>query len=60
VYNLGASGTGRTTFVNTLCGSKVLTSKTCDNPEEAHVEDDIRIRPISVGKDATFEEVLKL
>jgi septin family protein len=46
---LGASGTGRTTFVNTLCGSKVLSSKICDNPEEAHIEDGIKIRPISVG-----------
>lgn len=45
----GASGTGRTTFVNTLCGSKVLSSKICDNPEEAHIEDGIKIRPISVG-----------
>ncbi|KAJ2960122.1 hypothetical protein NQZ79_g4532 [Umbelopsis isabellina] len=48
---VGASGTGRTTFVNTLCGSKVLSSKQCDNPEEAHVEDGIRIRPISVELD---------
>ncbi|KAG2180474.1 hypothetical protein INT44_003478, partial [Umbelopsis vinacea] len=48
---VGASGTGRTTFVNTLCGSKVLSSKICDNPEEAHIEDGIKIRPISVELD---------
>ncbi|KAI0004085.1 septin [Russula compacta] len=29
---LGASGTGRTTFVNTLCESEVLSHKVCDSP----------------------------
>ena len=47
---LGASGTGRTTFVNTLCGSNVLAKKVCDNPEEAHNEPGITIKPMSVGK----------
>lgn len=47
---LGASGTGRTTFVNTLCGSNVLAKKICDNPEEAHNEPGITIKPMSVGK----------
>ncbi|CAD6586359.1 MAG: hypothetical protein ASARMPREDX12_003138 [Alectoria sarmentosa] len=45
----GASGTGRTTFVNTLCGKRVLQSKdTDDDPERAHIEDGIRIKPITV------------
>jgi cell division control protein 11 len=46
----GASGTGRTTFVNTLCDSNVLSKKICDNPEEAHNEEGITIKPVSVGK----------
>lgn len=48
--HVGASGTGRTTFVNTLCGSNVLAKKVCDNPEEAHNEPGITIKPVSVGK----------
>lgn len=48
--NIGASGTGRTTFVNTLCGSEVLSKKLCDKPDEAHVEEGIRIKPVTVGK----------
>jgi cell division control protein 11 len=51
---LGASGTGRTTFVNTLCDSSVLSNKICDNPEEAHKEEGITIKPVSVGKSYFF------
>jgi len=46
---LGASGTGRTTFVNTLCESEVLSHKISDSPETAHVEEGIRIKPANVG-----------
>ncbi|CAG8537150.1 2999_t:CDS:2, partial [Racocetra fulgida] len=46
-----ASGTGRSTFVNTLCGSEVLTKKLCDTPETAHVEAGIRIKPVTVELD---------
>lgn len=49
-FAIGASGTGRTTFVNTLCDSNVLAKKICDNPEEAHNEEGITIKPVSVGK----------
>lgn len=45
----GASGTGRTTFVNTLCESEVLQHKICDSPETAHLEEGIRIKPVNVG-----------
>lgn len=45
---VGASGTGRTTFVNTLCGSEVLSKKLCDNPDSANVEEGIRIKPVTV------------
>ncbi|KAG0175258.1 hypothetical protein DFQ28_002118 [Apophysomyces sp. BC1034] len=48
---VGASGTGRTTFVNTLCDSNVLAKKVCDNPEEAHNEEGITIKPVSVELD---------
>lgn len=45
----GASGTGRTTFVNTLCGKKVLEHKDTDDPHVAHVEEGVKIQPITVG-----------
>jgi len=45
---VGASGTGRTTFVNTLCESEVLAHKVSDNPDTAHVEEGIRIKPLNV------------
>ncbi|KXN90888.1 hypothetical protein AN958_03542 [Leucoagaricus sp. SymC.cos] len=45
---VGASGTGRTTFVNTLCDSNLLAHKVCDSPETAHLEEDIKIRPVDV------------
>ncbi|KDE09427.1 hypothetical protein MVLG_00330 [Microbotryum lychnidis-dioicae p1A1 Lamole] len=44
----GQSGTGRTTFVNTLCESEVLVHKDLPSPELAHQEDGIRIKPVSV------------
>jgi cell division control protein 11 len=45
---VGASGTGRTTFVNTLCESEVLAHKVADNPDTAHIEEGIRIKPANV------------
>lgn len=51
---VGASGTGRTTFVNTLCESEVLAHKVSDNPETAHVEEGIRIKPANVGSCASL------
>ncbi|KAL6352933.1 hypothetical protein LRP88_13410 [Fusarium phalaenopsidis] len=44
----GASGTGRTTFVNTLCGKSVLDHKESDDAGSAHVEDGVKIKPITV------------
>jgi len=49
LHLLGASGTGRTTFVNTLCESEVLSHNVSDSPETAHVEEGIRIKPVNVG-----------
>ncbi|KAI9363302.1 Septin-domain-containing protein [Pilaira anomala] len=48
---VGASGTGRTTFVNTLCDDHVLSKKESDNPEDAHNEEGIKIKPIVVELD---------
>ncbi|OAX44823.1 septin [Rhizopogon vinicolor AM-OR11-026] len=45
---VGASGTGRTTFVNTLCESEVLAHKVSDMPDSAHIEEGIRIKPVNV------------
>lgn len=44
----GASGTGRTTFVNTLCGKSVLAPKDSDDYANAHMEDGVRIKPVTV------------
>ena len=41
---------GRTTFVNTLCGKKVLQSKDSDDAANAHLEEGVRIKPVTVGK----------
>ncbi|KAF7376561.1 Chloride channel protein [Mycena sanguinolenta] len=50
VMVVGASGNGRTTFVNTLCESEVLAHKILDTPDNAHAEEKVRIKPVSVGK----------
>ncbi|EME45770.1 hypothetical protein DOTSEDRAFT_71453 [Dothistroma septosporum NZE10] len=44
----GASGTGRTTFVNTLCGRQVLTPLDTDDPTTAHLEEGVKIKPVTV------------
>lgn len=41
--------TGRTTFVNTLCGKKILAGKDDDDAANAHIEEGVRIKPITVG-----------
>jgi hypothetical protein len=35
--------------VNTLCGKKVLQHKESDDPETAHIEENVKIQPITVG-----------
>ncbi|GAA5970701.1 hypothetical protein JCM8115_006001 [Rhodotorula mucilaginosa] len=45
---VGQSGTGRTTFVNTLCEQPVLEHKQRVPPEQAHIETGIRINPVTV------------
>ncbi|KAK9325243.1 Septin-domain-containing protein [Lipomyces orientalis] len=49
----GISGTGRTTFVNTLCGKKVLESAAEEtyDPKQAHLDNGINIHPITVDLD---------
>ena len=40
---------GRTTFVNTLCGKRVLQGKDSDDAANAHLEEGVRIKPVTVG-----------
>ncbi|KAK9476391.1 Septin-domain-containing protein [Lipomyces japonicus] len=50
----GISGTGRTTFVNTLCGKNVLDSAAEEHytePKNAHVDKGISIKPVIVDLD---------
>lgn len=49
-HPIGASGTGRTTFVNTLCEADVLQHKEPETPQTAHLENGIRIKPANVGE----------
>jgi len=35
--------------VNTLCGKKVLQAKDADDAQNAHLEEGVRIKPITVG-----------
>ncbi|KAJ5046817.1 uncharacterized protein L3040_004042 [Drepanopeziza brunnea f. sp. 'multigermtubi'] len=44
----GGSGTGKTTFVNTLCGKKVLESKDCDDAGNAHIEEGVSVKTVTV------------
>jgi hypothetical protein len=48
---------GRTTFVNTLCGKKVLQGKDADDATNAHIEEGVRIKPITVGAHANLLDV---
>lgn len=43
------SHSGRTTFVNTLCGKKVLRGKDVDDASSAHLEEGVKIKPVTVG-----------
>jgi hypothetical protein len=38
--------------VNTLCGKKVLQGKDADDATNAHIEEGVRIKPITVGTHA--------
>ena len=46
---VGASGTGRTTFVNTLCEKGLLDHKFSDDPDNAHLDPRVEIRAHQVG-----------
>ena len=47
---IGASGSGRTTFINTLCESTVSPHREPEAPEHAHIEQGIKIKPMNVGE----------
>ncbi|KAI3573471.1 Septin-domain-containing protein [Fusarium oxysporum f. sp. albedinis] len=44
----GASGTGRTTFVNMLCGNSVLAHRDSDTESGTQAEQGLKIKPITV------------
>ncbi|KAG0256938.1 hypothetical protein BG011_004235 [Mortierella polycephala] len=48
---VGASGLGRTTFINTLCDADVVPKREFDEPEMAHIEEGIKIKPYTVELD---------
>lgn len=41
---------GRTTFVNNLCGKNVLSGMDADDATNAHLEDGVRVRPVTIGQ----------
>lgn len=45
----GSTGTGKSTFINTLCDSKVFSSRIIEDPEQASIEKTISIEPKTVG-----------
>ncbi|KAG7098319.1 hypothetical protein E1B28_000280 [Marasmius oreades] len=51
VMVVGPSGTGRTTFINTLCESQVLPHKDHSKPQSLSVENGIEIKPVNVDID---------
>lgn len=48
VMVVGASGSGRTTFVNTLCDSTVSPHREPQAPQQANIEQGIKIKPMNV------------
>ena len=54
------SAPGRTTFVNTLCGKTVLPHKDSDDPSTAHIEEGVKIKPVTVGTQETIPARLKV
>jgi septin family protein len=40
---------GKTTFINTLCGSKVIPRRSFEDPSLCSVEKTLQITPYSVG-----------
>jgi len=47
---------GRTTFVNTLCGRELLAGRDSDDAANAHIQEGIQIKPVSVGKTDTQQD----
>ncbi len=54
---VGASGSGRKTFVNTLCNRTVVEeSEHDDDYTNAHVEHPVQLKPVTVGMLIGIEE----
>ena len=45
----GASGAGKTTFVNTLCGQRVIPTRDYPDPSQAHMEEPMSLKPYTIG-----------
>ena len=43
--------------MNTLCGKKVLAGKDADDATNAHLEEGVRIKPITVGAHASSYDI---
>lgn len=48
---VGASGLGKSTFVNTFCEYNIFPPKDYENPEKQSMEQTVSITPVSVGKE---------
>jgi len=48
IMSVGASGLGKSTFINTLCESAVIEKRDYSNPELAAVEKTVEITPVTV------------
>ncbi|KAK2464164.1 hypothetical protein APHAL10511_003621 [Amanita phalloides] len=48
IMMVGASGSGRTSFINTLCEAPVLERQVFHDSQNAHLEESISIRPVTV------------
>ena len=40
--------------MNTLCGKKVLSGLDADDASNAHIEENVKIKPVTVGTDFEF------
>jgi septin family protein len=53
---LGASGTGKTTFLNTLCEHAVLPPRTVPTPSEAAIDKQVVISPTTIGNNMYYAQ----
>jgi hypothetical protein len=44
--------------VNTLCGKKVLSGLDADDASNAHIEENVKIKPVTVGTSPLLEDIV--